>query len=169
MLFDGARLRNRCRAYARSGAVRRAGLLFDEATGLTPEVLDAAVARVRAGRRPLFAHRADERRLEGAASLGERRARAFVGDDPRARVAVGDALAAPTERVGTSVAVWDLAAAAVLGREPAQLDRANSYLAVMIDDLTLHGVSEPYRMPVSYTHLTLPTSDQCRSRWSPYH
>src|SRR5690606_30055441 len=26
------------------------------------------------------------------------------------------------------------------------LDRANSYLAVMIDDLTLHGVSEPYRM-----------------------
>ena len=22
---------------------------------------------------------------------------------------------------------------------------------------------------VSYTHLTLPTSDQCRSRWSPYH
>ena len=38
------------------------------------------------------------------------------------------------------------AAAAVLGREPAPLDRANSYLAVMVDDLTLHGVSEPYRM-----------------------
>ena len=38
------------------------------------------------------------------------------------------------------------AAAAVLGREPAPLDRANSYTAVMIDDLTLHGVSEPYRM-----------------------
>jgi tRNA uridine 5-carboxymethylaminomethyl modification enzyme len=38
------------------------------------------------------------------------------------------------------------AAAAVLGKEPAQLDRANSYLAVMVDDLTLHGVSEPYRM-----------------------
>jgi tRNA uridine 5-carboxymethylaminomethyl modification enzyme len=38
------------------------------------------------------------------------------------------------------------AAAAVLGRVPAPLDRANSYLAVMIDDLTLHGVSEPYRM-----------------------
>ncbi|MFC3175098.1 tRNA uridine-5-carboxymethylaminomethyl(34) synthesis enzyme MnmG [Novosphingobium bradum] len=38
------------------------------------------------------------------------------------------------------------AAAAVLGREPAALDRANSYLAVMIDDLTLHGVTEPYRM-----------------------
>ena len=38
------------------------------------------------------------------------------------------------------------AAAEVLGRAPAPLDRANSYLAVMVDDLTLHGVSEPYRM-----------------------
>jgi tRNA uridine 5-carboxymethylaminomethyl modification enzyme len=38
------------------------------------------------------------------------------------------------------------AAAAVLERDPMPLDRANSYLAVMIDDLTLHGVSEPYRM-----------------------
>lgn len=38
------------------------------------------------------------------------------------------------------------AAAAVLGRAPAALDRANSYLAVMVDDLTLQGVSEPYRM-----------------------
>jgi len=38
------------------------------------------------------------------------------------------------------------AAAAVLGRAPPLLDRSNSYLAVMIDDLTLHGVSEPYRM-----------------------
>ena len=38
------------------------------------------------------------------------------------------------------------ATAAVLGREPALLDRANSYIAVMVDDLTLQGVSEPYRM-----------------------
>ncbi|SFG23305.1 tRNA uridine 5-carboxymethylaminomethyl modification enzyme [Novosphingobium sp. CF614] len=38
------------------------------------------------------------------------------------------------------------AAATVLGREAPALDRANSYMAVMIDDLTLHGVSEPYRM-----------------------
>jgi tRNA uridine 5-carboxymethylaminomethyl modification enzyme len=38
------------------------------------------------------------------------------------------------------------AAAEVLGRAPIALDRANSYMAVMIDDLTLHGVSEPYRM-----------------------
>ena len=38
------------------------------------------------------------------------------------------------------------AAATVLGVEPPALDRANSYMAVMVDDLTLHGVSEPYRM-----------------------
>ncbi|MFO1255107.1 MAG: tRNA uridine-5-carboxymethylaminomethyl(34) synthesis enzyme MnmG [Sphingomonadaceae bacterium] len=38
------------------------------------------------------------------------------------------------------------AAAQVLGRDPPALDRANSYMAVMIDDLTLHGVTEPYRM-----------------------
>ena len=38
------------------------------------------------------------------------------------------------------------AAAAVLERDAPALDRANSYIAVMVDDLTLHGVSEPYRM-----------------------
>jgi tRNA uridine 5-carboxymethylaminomethyl modification enzyme len=38
------------------------------------------------------------------------------------------------------------AAAGVLGRTPAPLERANSYMAVMVEDLTLHGVSEPYRM-----------------------
>lgn len=38
------------------------------------------------------------------------------------------------------------AAAAVLGCAPAPLDRGNSYIAVMIDDLTAQGVSEPYRM-----------------------
>ena len=38
------------------------------------------------------------------------------------------------------------AAAQVLGRAPPALDRANSYMAVMVDDLTLHGVTEPYRM-----------------------
>jgi len=32
------------------------------------------------------------------------------------------------------------------GRALPELDRANSYMAVMVDDLTLHGVTEPYRM-----------------------
>ena len=41
------------------------------------------------------------------------------------------------------------AAGKVLGREVADLDRANSYIAVMLDDLTLQGVTEPYRMLTS--------------------
>lgn len=38
------------------------------------------------------------------------------------------------------------AAAAALGKNAPALDRANSYIAVMVDDLTLQGVTEPYRM-----------------------
>ncbi|MDG5748094.1 tRNA uridine-5-carboxymethylaminomethyl(34) synthesis enzyme MnmG [Qipengyuania sp. XHP0207] len=38
------------------------------------------------------------------------------------------------------------AACAVLDKRPVPLDRSNSYIAVMVDDLTLHGISEPYRM-----------------------
>lgn len=38
------------------------------------------------------------------------------------------------------------AACTVLGREGPELDRSNSYMAVMVDDLVLHGVTEPYRM-----------------------
>lgn len=38
------------------------------------------------------------------------------------------------------------ATALVLHREMPPLDRSNSYMAVMIDDLTLQGVTEPYRM-----------------------
>lgn len=38
------------------------------------------------------------------------------------------------------------AACAVQGREAPLLDRGTSYMAVMIDDLVLQGVTEPYRM-----------------------
>lgn len=50
------------------------------------------------------------------------------------------------EAAGQGLVAGIHAAAAVLGRAPPTLDRGNSYLAVMIDDLTLHGVTEPYRM-----------------------
>lgn len=38
------------------------------------------------------------------------------------------------------------AASRLFGRDMVRLDRTNSYLAVMVDDLTLQGVTEPYRM-----------------------
>jgi len=38
------------------------------------------------------------------------------------------------------------AAAVALGIEGWEPDRATSYIGVMVDDLTLHGVTEPYRM-----------------------
>ena len=38
------------------------------------------------------------------------------------------------------------AAAVALGVDPVRFDRRTSYIGVMIDDLTLQGVSEPYRM-----------------------
>ena len=38
------------------------------------------------------------------------------------------------------------AAAHALGLEPVRFDRRSSYIGVMIDDLTLQGASEPYRM-----------------------
>lgn len=41
------------------------------------------------------------------------------------------------------------AATKILGKAFPALDRSNSYMAVMIDDLTLQGVTEPYRMLTS--------------------
>ena len=38
------------------------------------------------------------------------------------------------------------AARATAGSDPLILDRSDAYVGVMIDDLTLHGISEPYRM-----------------------
>lgn len=50
------------------------------------------------------------------------------------------------EAAGQGLVAGMHAAALALGRDPVPLDRGNAYLAVMIDDLTLQGVTEPYRM-----------------------
>ena len=50
------------------------------------------------------------------------------------------------EAAGQGLVAGLNAAAAALDIEGYLPDRATSYLGVMIDDLTLHGVTEPYRM-----------------------
>jgi len=50
------------------------------------------------------------------------------------------------EAAGQGLIAGINAAAHALGRAPTILERASSYLGVMIDDLILQGVTEPYRM-----------------------
>jgi tRNA uridine 5-carboxymethylaminomethyl modification enzyme len=50
------------------------------------------------------------------------------------------------EAAGQGLVAGANAAAHALGLAPLLLDRASSYLGVMIDDLVLQGVTEPYRM-----------------------
>ncbi|HEU0045517.1 tRNA uridine-5-carboxymethylaminomethyl(34) synthesis enzyme MnmG [Sphingomonas sp.] len=71
------------------------------------------------------------------------------------------------EAAGQGLVAGLNAAAVALEMAPVELDRASSYLGVMIDDLTLQGVTEPYRMLTARAEFRLSLrSDNAATRLS---
>ena len=59
------------------------------------------------------------------------------------------------EAAGQGIVAGMNAALAVLGRAPVTLDRKDSYIGVMVDDLVTKGADEPYRMFTSRAEMRL--------------
>ena len=59
------------------------------------------------------------------------------------------------EAAGQGIVAGINAARAALGREPVVLDRSQSYVGVMVDDLVTKGADEPYRMFTSRAEMRL--------------
>ena len=92
----------------------------------------------------------------------------------------GEKLNSISHLVGAALALMGLGALMTVGLQSRDPWILASFTVFGITLVLLYTMSTLYHsfqppglkklfQPVSYTHLTLPTIERCRSRWSPYH